>query len=142
VLTFLEQYADSVIRNRTIGGISATELFSRTTLFALPMVNPDGVALVTGQLEQSDTEYKTAQRIAAKYPQVSFPLGWKANIAGTDLNLNYPAGWEQARQNKFAQGFTSPAPRDFVGTAPLSAPESRAMYEFTRSNDFTRSRTL
>ena len=48
-----------------------------------------------------------------------------------DLNLQYPAGWDSAKEIKFAQGFVSPAPRDYVGTEPLSAPESRAMFSFT-----------
>ena len=86
-------------------------------------MNPDGVDLVTGAL--SDGEYyENAVKIADDYPSVSFPDGWKANIDGTDLNLNYPANWERAKEIKYAQGFVSPAPRDFVGTAPLSAPES------------------
>ena len=29
-----------------------------------------------------------------------------------------------------------PAPRDFVGEAPLVAPESKAIYDFTRMHDF------
>jgi g-D-glutamyl-meso-diaminopimelate peptidase len=52
-----------------------------------------------------------------------------------DLNLQYPAMWEAAREIKFAQGFTGPAPRDYVGTAPLSAPESRALAAYTRQED-------
>jgi len=55
------------------------------------------------------------------------------NISGVDPNLQYPAGWDQAREIKFAQGFVSPAPRDYVGTAPLVAPESRALYDYTLS---------
>ena len=76
-----------------------------------------------------------AEQLAAAYPRYSFPEGWKANIRGIDLNLQYPALWEQAKANKYALGITSPAPGDFVGTAPLTAPESRAMYEFTREFD-------
>ena len=53
-----------------------------------------------------------------------------------DLNLQFPAGWEQAKAIKYAQGFTTPAPRDFVGSAPLSAPESLAIYRFTLSHNF------
>ena len=55
---------------------------------------------------------------------------------GTDLNLQFPAGWEEARQIKFEQGFTSPAPRDFVGQGPLTAPEAIAVYNFTLSHNF------
>ena len=46
------------------------------------------------------------------------------------------AGWEEARRIKFAQGFTSPAPRDFVGYGPLTEPESLALYNFTLEHDF------
>lgn len=53
-----------------------------------------------------------------------------------DLNLQFPAGWEQARRIKFTQGFTSPAPRDYVGGGPLVAPESLALYNFTLLHNF------
>ena len=39
---------------------------------------------------------------------------------GVDLNLQFPAGWEQAKEIKYAQGFNQPAPRDFVGFGPLT----------------------
>lgn len=135
VLTFLEQYADSVIRNRTIGGISATELFSRTTLFALPMVNPDGVDLATATLTQG-AAYTRAKEWAADYPQIPFPQGWKANINGVDLNLQYPADWQQAKENKFALGYRTPGPRDYVGRGPLTQPEAVAVANLTRRQDF------
>ena len=64
-----------------------------------------------------------------------FPSGWEANIRGIDLNLQYPAGWSTAREIKFAAGYTRPGPRDYVGPAPLTAPESLAMYGFTRALD-------
>ncbi len=53
-----------------------------------------------------------------------------------DLNLQFPASWEQAKEIKFEQGFTKPAPRDFVGSAPLVAPESIALYNFTLAHNF------
>ena len=135
LLKFLEQYAAAYAFAGRIGGADADVLFNNTTLYTVPLVNPDGVDLVTGAL--SDGEYyENAVKIADEYPSVSFPDGWKANIDGTDLNLNYPANWERAKEIKYAQGFVSPAPRDFVGTAPLSAPESRAMYDFTQTHDF------
>ena len=63
--------------------------------------------------------------------------GWKfLKSTGVDLNLQFPAGWENARRIKFSQGFTTPSPRDFVGFAPLTEPESLAIYNFTLSHDF------
>ena len=53
-----------------------------------------------------------------------------------DLNLQFPAGWEQAKEIKYAQGFTSPAPRDFVGYGALTEPEALAIYNFTLEHNF------
>ena len=53
-----------------------------------------------------------------------------------DLNLQFPAGWEQAKKIKYAQGFNSPSPRDFVGFGPLTERESLAIYNFTLSHNF------
>ena len=53
-----------------------------------------------------------------------------------DLNLQFPAGWEQAKEIKYSQGFNQPAPRDFVGYGPLTEPESLAIYNFTLMHDF------
>lgn len=53
-----------------------------------------------------------------------------------DLNLQFPAGWENAKSIKYSQGFTKPAPRDFVGYGSLTQPEALAVYNFTLSHDF------
>lgn len=98
-----------------------------------PAVDPDGIDLVTGALSRERTD--AAHTLAHNYPAIPFPSGWKANIRGIDLNLQYPAGWSIAREIKFAAGYTRPGPRDYVGPAPLTAPESLAMYGFTRALD-------
>ena len=134
LLAFAEELAQALAWGERIGGVDARALMEGRTLAILPCVNPDGMDLVTGDLTGT-AAYARAGAIAASYPEFPFPAGWKANIEGVDLNLQYPAGWEEARRIKFAQGFVSPAPRDYVGEAPLSAPESRAVYNFTRSFD-------
>lgn len=136
LMKFMENYLKAYVNNSTILGRNARYLYENTKLCVVPMVNPDGVDLVNGALETHNLYYKEAVKIAETYPTVRFPDGWKANIAGTDLNLNYPAGWETAREIKFKQGYVSPAPRDYVGTAPLSAPESRAVFDYTKQQDF------
>lgn len=135
LLKFAEEYAEAFAMKRNLYGTDAQDLFYRYQLNLVPMVNPDGVDLVNGYLEEGPY-YTRAAEIGRNYPQIPFPSGWKANIAGIDLNLQFPAGWETARETKFAQGFTLPAPRDYVGEAPLTAPESSAVYEFTLEHDF------
>lgn len=132
LLKFVENYARAVAYETEIFDMDAPQLFALSTLCVIPAVNPDGIDLVTGDLQDS-AALRQAEQIAADFPAIPFPSGWKANIRGVDLNLQYPAGWEQAREIKFAQGYTSPAPRDYVGTAPASEPESRAMFDFTLS---------
>lgn len=56
---------------------------------------------------------------------------------GVDLNLQFPALWENAKEIKYSQGFNKPAPRDFVGFGPLTEPEALSIYNFTLSHNFS-----
>ena len=133
LLKFLEDYAQALETDGTIGGISARELYETATIFLVPMVDPDGVDLVTGAVTENEREQ--AESLAEFYPNIPFPDGWKANLSGVDLNLQYPAGWLTAREIKFAQGYTRPGPRDFVGRFPLSQPEAQALADYTQRID-------
>lgn len=135
LLKFVEEFARALESGGQIGGVSAAELAQRATIYTIPMVDPDGVALVTGEIRPGQYQYTVAQNIGKEFPDIPFPDGWKANLVGTDLNLNYPAGWLQARENKYALGFTRPAPRDFVGRAPLDQRETQALVGYTYAID-------
>lgn len=130
LLRFTERLARAAALDEPLDGVSARELLDGTALAVAPCVNPDGMDLVTGDLTEGPY-YDAALRIAASYPAIPFPDGWKANLRGVDLNLQYPAEWERAREIKYAQGFDRSAPRDFVGLGPLTEPESLAAYRFT-----------
>lgn len=136
LLEFLYEYCEAIQNNSTIWGFSAKRLFDSTSIYIVPMVNPDGVDLVTGAMPRNSKSYLQAKQISNKFPNIPFPDGWKSNIRGIDLNLQFPAGWKNAREIKYAQGFTSPAPRDFVGYGPLTEPESLAVYNFTLIHNF------
>ena len=135
ILKFVEELAQAVRSGGKIWGVNARTINDLVTIHTVPMVDPDGVDLVTGAIQPGTLEYETARRLADNYPQISFPDGWKANLLGVDLNLQYPAGWLQARENKFSQGYTRPGPRDFVGRAPLNQRESIALAQWTEEID-------
>lgn len=127
----IEGYMEAVERGGSFGGKNAAALFENAMLYVVPMVNPDGIDLVTGAITPDEPEYRAARAIAADYPELPFPSGWKANLRGVDLNLNYPAGWEQARQIKASRGYGAPAPRDYPGERPLDQPETSALAAYT-----------
>ena len=127
LLKFAEELAAAIQNGGSIFDRSAQEISDAATIYMVPMVDPDGVDLVVGAITEGDIQYDIARRLAQVYPTIPFPDGWKANLLGVDLNLNYPAGWLQAREIKFSQGFTTPGPRDYVGRAPLNQFDTQAL---------------
>lgn len=82
----------------------------RITIDFVPMVNPDGVDIVLDGNQ-----------------------AWKANARGVDLNDQFPAGWfveKNRRQLHHANH------ADFAGDLPLSEPESQAICQLVRKNDY------
>lgn len=134
LMKFVENYCKAFIKGDMLYGYPLNDLFYNCSIYIMPMVNPDGVDLINGNI--SNSNYIKAENIALNYPNIAFPNGWKSNINGVDLNLQFPAGWLEAKNIKYSQGYTSPAPRDFVGFGPLTEPESLAIYNFTLSHNF------
>ena len=129
---WLFAYCEALLDGGALDGVPARELYHDTMVYLVPLTNPDGADLAAGVCAPDSPEYRAAAAIAAQYPEVPFPSGWKANLRGVDLNLNYPARWETARRIKKEQGVCTPAPRDFVGFSPLDQPESAALAAFAR----------
>ena len=135
LLKFAEELAQAIRENEMMAGVAAQQIVQTATIYLVPMVDPDGVDLVVGNILPGELQYEAARHLADHYPDIPFPEGWKANLLGVDLNLQYPAGWLQAREIKFSQGYTRPGPRDFVGRAPLGQIESRALAGYTEYID-------
>ncbi|MBO5179570.1 MAG: M14 family metallocarboxypeptidase [Clostridia bacterium] len=136
MMKFIEDFCIAYENDAEIFGYSARKIYENSSIFIAPMCNPDGIDLVLGNISENSVYYLRAREIAERYPDIPFPDGWKANINGVDLNLQFPANWLLARENKYAQGFTTPAPRDFVGFGPLTEPEALALYDFTLMRNF------
>ncbi len=135
LLKFAEELAAAEEADGVLFGRSARSITEEATIYMVPLVDPDGVDLVVGAIEKGSVPYEIARSLADNYPQIPFPEGWKANLLGVDLNLQYPAGWLQAREIKFSQGYTRPGPRDYVGRAPLGQLEARALAGYTEAVD-------
>lgn len=130
LMALLNSFLLSITNVRPIRGVSTMPLYNSVDLSIVPMVNPDGVDLV---LNGPPPELRE-EVIAINRRSTDF-TGWKANIRGVDLNNQYPAKWdfekERSEQN-------APAPRDYLGEAPLTEPEAIAMAELAKDNQFDR----
>ena len=90
LMKFLEILSKSYVNDLNIYGYPAKYLFNNYSLYLVPMINLDGVDLVTGKYPQNSTIYNNAKKISDSYQDIPFPKGWKANILGVDLKNYQP----------------------------------------------------
>ncbi|WP_081414189.1 M14 family metallopeptidase [Metabacillus indicus] len=122
-MEMIDQYSSAYKNNKTIDGYSAKEILNETTIWFVPMLNPDGVTLQQSGLKAFPS-WSHKSLISMNGGSNNFKR-WKANAQGIDLNRQYPAGWSPSRD------FTKPYYMNYPGKLPLSAPEAKIMADFT-----------
>lgn len=135
LMRFINEYALSLTNGRPVRGLFLLPFYQTVNLSVVPMVNPDGVNLV---IQGADAAGDRKEEVLAINSQQADFSQWKANIRGVDLNNQYPALWEVEAERKP----TSPAPRDFPGTSPLTEPEAIAMADLAKTRNFARMSAL
>ncbi|NOU98000.1 LysM peptidoglycan-binding domain-containing protein [Paenibacillus sp. LMG 31456] len=131
LMKFIEEYAEAYRLGNLLRGRDVRKLFEQTSLWIVPMVNPDGVELVHVGAMPDNPFYELLLEWNFGCSDFS---GWKSNIRGVDLNDQFPAGWELERDRREVVGS---GPRDYTSTAPLTEPEAKAMADFTKEHDFS-----
>ncbi|MFD0674205.1 M14 family metallocarboxypeptidase [Cohnella sp. GCM10027633] len=129
LMRFANDYAKACRGRSQIGGKPARELYAKCTLWIVPMLNPDGVALVQEGVTPKHPFYK---ELIAWNRGTDLFHRWKANVRGVDLNDQFPAYWEEERERR---GVERPGPRDYGGAGPLTEPEAIALAEWTERMD-------
>lgn len=118
------------------GGTAFADDMKNCLIRVVPMVNPDGVMLAQGGLEEirSETLRQTICDIyaadCAAYPSYrtygslsEYLRYWKANAHGVDLNRNFGiAAWSQV-----STGISQPSSQKYKGEEPNSEPETLAL---------------
>lgn len=125
LMRFLSEYAASVERGEDMLGFDALRLFDNTSLYVVPMINPDGVDIAVNGLDITNPYHR---RLISSVGIHSFNRVWQANANGVDLNHNYDARWSVIEK--------SPAPSKYSGPYAESEPEVRAVTELVRSENF------
>lgn len=134
LMKFIENFSKAYSTGGRLRGYKTSDIWNRSSIYLVPMVNPDGVDLVNYWPNYPNQTYVEAAKINTT--GLPLPNVWKANIKGVDINLNYPADWDKEHELEIEDGITGPAPRDYGGPYPLSEPESASMVDFTKRLKF------
>ena len=73
LMKFIEDYCNSYVNNSSLYGYNVRDLFSSSSIYIMPMVNPDGVDLVTGFLPVTSPAYRKAIEISNNFSNIPLP---------------------------------------------------------------------
>ena len=73
LMKFIEDYCNSYVNNSSLYGYNVRDLFSSSSIYIMPMVNPDGVDLVTDFFLVTSPAYRKAIEISNNFSNIPFP---------------------------------------------------------------------
>ena len=126
VMRCVEEYAEAYYsKSGKYGSFKMKELLSEWTLYVVPLINPDGVDIVNGDLLPL---YNGGQELSE---EDSF--NFKNTATGVNLNRNFPFYWgyDDPQINT-----TTPDADSYIGTSEASEPETQAMMKLCEDNAF------
>ncbi len=101
---------------------SKNDWFQGVTLYAVPLLNPDGAEIVAGRIKPPKPFLEKSN--------------WQANYRGVDLNHNYDAGFSLAKKAVEQEGIFGPNPTKFGGDNAFSESETKAIYDLCQKIPF------
>lgn len=120
----IENYAKAYNTNKSIQGFNARSILNDTTIWFMPMVNPDGVTLQQQGLkafpQKDHAKLRNMNKGSSNFKR------WKANAKGVDINRNFSVDWNNQRPGSP----TKPHYENFGGASPLSSSEAMTMVRF------------
>ena len=96
--------------------------YDGVTLYAVPLLNPDGAEIVAGRIKPPEPFLEKSN--------------WQANYRGVDLNHNYDAGFDLAKKMVENEGIKGPNPTKYGGEEPFSESETKAIQELCNEIPF------
>lgn len=134
LMKWIENFALAYTEGRSIRGYNVRDIWNQSTIYIIPMINPDGIDLVLNGLQPDNPYYD--ELLQWNDTGRPFSQVWNANIRGVDLNHNYDALWFEYKELAEELGFGDPGPTRYPGPSPESEPETQAVVNFIKNHDF------
>ncbi|GAA3410574.1 hypothetical protein GCM10020370_55390 [Paenibacillus hodogayensis] len=128
ILYLIDRYAYAYENQVNYDEYNVSDILDHCSIWFVPMVNPDGVALQQEGLS-AFPDFWQASLIGMNGNSDSFKH-WKANAQGVDINRQYPAVWSDIRNSP---GY--PMFKNFKGWEPAQTAEAISMIQFTYEID-------
>lgn len=125
LIKFLSRYTVSLMTETKYFGYDIKNLYSKVTLYIVPMVNPDGVDIAVNGLDITNDYHRQLISMVGIH---SFNKVWQANSRGVDINHNFDAKWQMV--------VDKPSPSKYGGKHPESEPETKAIAGLVRKEKF------
>ena len=125
VIQFLREYEEAGLKDGRLFDKDIKDIRKKVSIYAVPMLNPDGVNLAVHGIKLSNNYHRALIR---KTGVCRFKKRWQANANGVDINHNYDADWQKIKRY--------PCATKYAGEYPESEPETRAMTDFIRREKF------
>lgn len=125
LIKFLSRYTVSLMTETKYFGYDIKNLYSKVTLYIVPMVNPDGVDIAVNGLDITNEYHRQLISMVGIH---SFNKVWQANSRGVDINHNFDAKWQMV--------VDKPSPSKYGGSHPESEPETKAIAALVRKEKF------
>jgi g-D-glutamyl-meso-diaminopimelate peptidase len=124
VMEMIDQYSEKYVLNGMMDGYNVAHVLNNTSIWFVPMTNPDGVTLQQKGLSAFPSSAH-ANLVKMNGGSKDFKR-WKSNAQGIDLSRQYPARWEEINNNAKA-----PSYKDYKGKAPLETTETKVVSALT-----------
>lgn len=125
ITKFIDNFCMAYKNQEPLFGYDISDLYDCVTLYAVPMVNPDGVDIAVNGIDITNPYHR---KLISSVGIHSFNKVWQANVRGVDINHNYDAGWQVVNPE--------PGPTKYAGPYSESEPETKAIVELVKNEKF------
>ncbi len=85
LMKFIEDYCISYNNNSTLYNYSVQKLFNNVTIYIMPIINPDGVDLVTGNIPKTSNSFVYTKNISKNFPDIPFPNRMESKYSSVQI---------------------------------------------------------